>query len=1044
MLASKLKQLTHQINPIAVIFLACLSLIPLASVTTAGYNQKVEMFVVVICFSVWSVRQLAYFISALIRHQDTLFLWSLHTFSRVESSYEKTWGSTFFHLFRQKHFLVLGNKQSGKSALLKNAGATEQQAPFEYQQKGLITHSVWSFERHALLESTALMPHNDETVNLQTKYWRHLIGLNKWHHTANGFDGIIVVVSIQNILNEQKSHPTQSLNSLRSQIKNITNGSQNVPIFIVLSGLDYLPGFRTFFRHIDKEDIDKPLGFLVPRSLQYSSDMQTELDKVANDIEMYLIYQLEKVIQGTQNDVEKMHVFHESFKSLKPKLVQLLFGFTTHVQNPILSILFTAHCDRDVQSEISNTHQVDRFYQNSTKHYFSRNVLDTICNHITWQPSVKLYQYALLIIGLLAWNVSELSVANTILTPLQESIHLLFDHKTTLSQDAQLLSDQSKTPIKKPVLTQRMHTTTSPVKNTDISNAEVSTSDSHEAKHESPDASSNSSKLSAQIALWDMAKQSIDQKLDNCDIISHASCLSLAGVLSNIRQTSTLSLEDVSKISHSDIRFREQIQTLQARTVNLDQDQLAEVDYMLAKLKNHQPKITFSAASWQLLNRLFPEFSKLSFKKKIEASSNMVTKTCRTLGTVAKALPFDSMTLPECNQQLNNEVMHQLYAKKLKQYQTALENYHSETTVETFLKKSIYLHDNTHIIDKSMQSITQDLLDLSQHEHLQGTSDYRKLQSVLDQAQSFDEKTYKQVLKKIIVLSKEIQESKNKDLAALQALDNLIAAQNDRSFWPKPWSDLDAFSRNCVLSFEKVVIKQAGQFLNTAWDKHIAGPYAKRLKPYYPFDEHSINDCALDEFDAFFSSKGVVSMFINKYLSSLVDIHQNSGAKWKSLHGKPLPFHHDVPHFIMGANIMQKMFYPNNSPALWFEGVLRYRHGKENIQSVEIVQDGNKQVIQTKQTKPIHIKWPHANEYFEIAVNLTSGERSVLLKEQGAWSMVRLLNRTSNDDQSRRSHLLNLRNLDLSLDLEFESQNIVTPLSSKMQNFFQVPDKIYN
>ena len=59
--------------------------------------------------------------------------------------------------------------------------------------------------------------------------------------------------------------------------------------------------------------MQKPLGFVIPQSSRTTTDLQQELDNVADDIEAYLVYQLEKIAQGGQNDIEKMHLFQEHF-----------------------------------------------------------------------------------------------------------------------------------------------------------------------------------------------------------------------------------------------------------------------------------------------------------------------------------------------------------------------------------------------------------------------------------------------------------------------------------------------------------------------------------------------------------------------------------------------------------------------------------------------------------------------------------------------------------------------------------------------------------
>ena len=86
-------------------------------------------------------------------------------------------------------------------------------------------------------------------------------------------------------------------------------------------------------------------------------------------------------------------------------------------------------------------------------------------------------------------------------------------------------------------------------------------------------------------------------------------------------------------------------------------------------------------------------------------------------------------------------------------------------------------------------------------------------------------------------------------------------------------------------------------------------------------------------------------------------------------------------------------------PNLWFEGILRYRYTSPQIAHIEIEQDHQTQIINTQQTTPIHIKWPHAQDTFALSVHLKNGQKIKMAQENGPWGMIKFLS------QSRKTHL---------------------------------------
>lgn len=970
---------------------AVVALLPFSGNASAINIQTLEALISAVCIGVWLLRGLVFHVFCFINQQKTLYLWALHTFTRLQHCYPTTRLSNIQQRFQTKFFLVIGNKQSGKSTLLQQFGAEENQSGFEYQQKGVMAHSVWKYKQHTLLETTCLMPNNDESHATQTQYWKNLLRLNQWHLNHQGFNAIMVVLSIPNIVNENKLHPTQSIDSLRSQVQNIGNQSPQTPLFLILTGLDQLPGFQTFFKNIDNEDSTRPLGFVVPQSLATAIDVQEELDNVTNDIEAFLVYQLEKVIHGEKNDVEKMHHFHEAFKALMPKIIQILYGIKTHLKNPVSGMFFTSRTEHHTQDNRNAMHPsaLTNFYTQKRQSYFSKQILQTIDENTTWKASRQLQQCLLLLIGFLACHNSNISLNQQLVSPVKAQVNRLFNSQASTVQKAP------------PVLQQTTN--------------------------------SSSPKTVPEDKLWDQLKQAINGKITDCFSAKTVHCQA-ASLLATLKKSTSISNEMLTQITGITSEHNPSVQP-----IKITDSRHHDIEKLIKKLQPAHPIYQEKSLSMSMVNLVNPNFRKQPHIEQLRSIESTVLTVCQDLKAIEPLLSIEKQALENCQQRLTQLASDQALADIMQQYEQTVKTYHAEESPERFLKKIHYLRENTNLINDSMAAIVSESKQIQAYKKNISSEQWHAWTDVQNQINQFDAQQYKKTLETVFTLASNIMSNTNPDMMALQTLEKFIEQDTP---WHVSWDQIDPISKDCITSFEKVLINQVGAFLDNTWEKSVWTPYQDRLQNNYPFNSKSTTYVDIETFSEFFSTTGIINHYINKHLLNLIDNSENSEPRWKSIHGQPLPFNHDIISFIMGTHVIQKMYFSSQSPTPWFEGMLHYRHASDTLKAIKVTQDGQSQTLSPTQKNPVHIKWPYANESFSVSIELSNGQSVVMQTEQGPWSMIQFLSKSTQQKGSGKKHILKLQQYQHQLELEFETASKISPLSADISRIFTVPKSI--
>ena len=275
------------------------------------------------CLAYYLLRHIRWLLSG----DDDAQFWTRIMLSRLHPY--RNW-LTFYQAILKRHahlqqiFLVVGNKSSGKTGLLKNCGAKPCSEALTLNQT-IMSQQWWQIDSSYYLECN-LVTHsnikNQYHKNKLSHYFSHLMYGLGWKYQYPSFDGVIVTVSANTMYSHYDDTSTYLIN-IRNQINVLHNLSYKTPVYFVITHLDKLPGFDGFFQFLDIDDFDKILGFVLQDSSRAS--LEKKLAQFTHEIENYLLYALEKKPSySATSDVKKLHQFQDAIYSVQDRIAKFI------------------------------------------------------------------------------------------------------------------------------------------------------------------------------------------------------------------------------------------------------------------------------------------------------------------------------------------------------------------------------------------------------------------------------------------------------------------------------------------------------------------------------------------------------------------------------------------------------------------------------------------------------------------------------------------------------------------------------------------------
>ncbi|WP_445003716.1 type VI secretion system membrane subunit TssM [Halomonas mongoliensis] len=168
-------------------------------------------------------------------------------------------------LYRLPWYLVIGQPAAGKSTLVYRSGLD---FPFADREGARVAgvggtrHCDWFFSSEAVLLDTAGRYVSDQQ---EVGKWRAFLELLQRHRPRRPLNGLVVVVSVDELIGTEAEAYDAQARRLRERIQETYELLGTVlPIYLVFTKSDLIPGFRQFHAQLDPAQRDEVLGMTFP------------------------------------------------------------------------------------------------------------------------------------------------------------------------------------------------------------------------------------------------------------------------------------------------------------------------------------------------------------------------------------------------------------------------------------------------------------------------------------------------------------------------------------------------------------------------------------------------------------------------------------------------------------------------------------------------------------------------------------------------------------------------------------------------------------
>lgn len=232
--------------------------------------------------------------------------------------------------------------------------------------------------------------------------------------------------------------------------------------------------------------------------------------------------------------------------------------------------------------------------------------------------------------------------------------------------------------------------------------------------------------------------------------------------------------------------------------------------------------------------------------------------------------------------------------------------------------------------------------------------------------------------------------------------------------------------------------------VNQRYQSEVFGLYAKAIRQRYPFNAHAASDVALNDFHEFFKPQGVLARFHEAYLRPFVST-EGGRYRLRSLEGRSLPMSRSLLEQLTKAHTVRRSFFSEDLGE-WSVRFTLAPYSLDQAVSRSILRIGDRELeYRHGPIVPLAFTWPNEAGNGRSSLVLERGIEQPLgiEKNNGAWSLFRLFDLMQSEPANGRdSQILKSDLAGLRANYLLVSERMPSPFQMDTWRTFRLPEQL--
>lgn len=238
------------------------------------------------------------------------------------------------YLYQLPWYIIVGAPGAGKTTALLNSGLefplSDSMGKTALRGVGGTRHCDWWFTEEAVLLDTAGRYTLQESLRARDACeWQTFISLLKRYRTRQPINGVIMTISVADLLSDSAEARYAQATSLRQRMVELHQQTGiHFPVYVMVTKTDLLKGFMSYFARLDKSQRDSIWGFSFPWGTERNSEpaLNTLFEQQFSNLTLRLQHDLADKMTRENDLVQRADsfLFPQEFASLRPLLAEYL------------------------------------------------------------------------------------------------------------------------------------------------------------------------------------------------------------------------------------------------------------------------------------------------------------------------------------------------------------------------------------------------------------------------------------------------------------------------------------------------------------------------------------------------------------------------------------------------------------------------------------------------------------------------------------------------------------------------------------------------